>query len=653
MKTPSIGAVFEGRFEILDELGRGGFGVVLRARDQQTGAEVAIKYLQPHPGGYPARIAARFAQEAEAMASLRHPNIVRLVDAGQSDDGLLYIAMELVEGGDLTAARVTRTFQAPEVESMLLRLLDALGETHAKGILHRDIKPSNILLVGGRIEEPKLVDFGIAKLREPVDGRPGLTATGHVVGTPTYMAPELLVGEAAGPSTDVYSLGLVAIELLTDRAFGREWHRRATAQYVTKHAVEQELPTTAGPPQLRAALAKMTHGDPAQRAASAAHARRLLGEGTTREQPAVRRPREQPTSSRLPIIAALLVVTALSLLAITVLLFTREEPQAPTAQAPTRQGTNPLFAGDEVDGKTAAAPDPPVRSAAPERPSPGCGQPAKFVGVGEVRTGVLVQTWWRTIVPEGYDPNRAHPVMLVFHADLFSGAMMIEHLRLLDLANTEQVVIIAPDFDTYPKQARREQVANIPDALRAAGEQLCLDPKRIFVLGYGVGSDGAELTARLPWVTALFTGGYFPAEHDVPSSESARQIPHLYYATTESKVYPVEGGMSCAFLNTVPRVSLAEHEARLREENRCEGEPTKVYDADGEVCYEWTCESRFVSCHLAGGLFWPGSGIRKWPLKNVHGCRLDPTISDFPGTQFMWDFFASAPPSPEDVKPPW
>jgi len=207
-------------YQILGELGRGGMGVVYRARQLKLNRTVALKMLR---AGLQADSAerARFQTEAEVVARLQHPNIVQIYDVGAAA-GLPYCALELVEGGTLTQ-RLDRTPQAPGSAAELIETLArAVHAVHECGILHRDLKPSNILLAaaldanGQAATIPKITDFGLAKLLHQASD---LTRSRDILGTPSYMAPEQAQGriQAIGVATDVYALGAILYEMLTGR----------------------------------------------------------------------------------------------------------------------------------------------------------------------------------------------------------------------------------------------------------------------------------------------------------------------------------------------------------------------------------------------------------------------------------------------------
>jgi eukaryotic-like serine/threonine-protein kinase len=198
-------------YEILDELGRGGMGVVYKARQINLNRLVALKMVLAGVHAGPVALA-RFHNEAQAVASLRHPDIVQIHDVGQAD-GLPYFCLEFIDGGSL--ARIEGRPQDIKQAAWTIRVLArAIHAAHLQGIVHRDLKPANILLTAdGR---PKITDFGLAKrLGDDTDH----TRSGIIVGTPDYMAPEQARGQAddAGPRVDQHALGTILYELLTGR----------------------------------------------------------------------------------------------------------------------------------------------------------------------------------------------------------------------------------------------------------------------------------------------------------------------------------------------------------------------------------------------------------------------------------------------------
>jgi serine/threonine-protein kinase len=206
-----------GRYRLQAPIGKGGMGEVWLAWDPALRRNVALKLLRLDPHAGPAAIR-RFEREAYATSQLQGPHTVRIFDFGASDDGIYYIAMEYLTGSNLGTLVAESGPLPPEMVIELAKQACAsLEEAHAAGIIHRDIKPENLMLcrtVDGH-SLLKLLDFGIARVREPMAGEPPLTRTGFLTGTPAYMAPELWQGETADERSDIYSLGVTLHFVLT------------------------------------------------------------------------------------------------------------------------------------------------------------------------------------------------------------------------------------------------------------------------------------------------------------------------------------------------------------------------------------------------------------------------------------------------------
>ncbi len=217
-----LGTTLADKYVIVGRVGAGGMGTVYRAEQKGMGREVALKILRKDLGNDP-DTAARFHREARMLSQLRHNNTVTVFDFGQTKDGLLYLAMELLNG-EMLSTRVKRLGALDVAFSIRVALgvLRSLDEAHARGIVHRDLKPDNIFLAtvhGAREEERevvKVVDFGIAKIR---DGEPGIdalqTQEGTVFGTPRYMSPEQAQGKKIDGRSDLYAVGVLLFHMLT------------------------------------------------------------------------------------------------------------------------------------------------------------------------------------------------------------------------------------------------------------------------------------------------------------------------------------------------------------------------------------------------------------------------------------------------------
>jgi hypothetical protein len=297
-------------YEVLGELGRGGMGVVYQARHLKLNRVVALKMVLS--GGYagPDDLA-RFLAEAEAVAALQHPHIVQLYDFGQHE-GLPFFTLEFVPGGSLADKLNGTPLPPKEAARVVEQLARAVQYAHGKGIVHRDLKPANVLLAEGGT--PKVTDFGLAKR---VEVGTGLTATGAILGTPSYMAPEQAGGHGkrGGPAADVYALGAILYECLTGRPPFRAATLAETLLQVLSDepaSVRQLQPGVAA--DLETVCQRCLQKEPARRYASAADLaddlRRFQTGEPIKARPVGRTERAWRWCRRNPVVAGLLTAVA-------------------------------------------------------------------------------------------------------------------------------------------------------------------------------------------------------------------------------------------------------------------------------------------------------------------------------------------------------
>lgn len=262
------GEIVGGRFVIGRVLGRGHMGTVYEARDQHSSTLVAIKVLTNDRDA----AAGRFTREATVQASLVHENIVRHVAHGTTATGVPYLVMERIDGEDLGARLERGPLTVAETLGVARGVAAGLAAAHARGIIHRDVKPANVLLPGGDLHAPKLTDFGVARV---LGAATTLTRTGHIVGTPSYMAPEQAhVGREVDELVDVFALGCVLYHCLA----GRPPFEGTDVRVVLAKILFSEAPPLRSlrddvPAPIEALVVEMMAKDPTRRPRSSADVR--------------------------------------------------------------------------------------------------------------------------------------------------------------------------------------------------------------------------------------------------------------------------------------------------------------------------------------------------------------------------------------------
>ncbi len=266
-----IGAVIADRYHIIKKLGEGGMGQVFLAEHVKMGRPSAIKVMTPGMM-QDADAISRFNREAANASRITHPNVAAIYDFGETSDGLIYLAMEYVEGSPLTSI-VEQSGTLPPARAALIikQTASALDAAHERGIIHRDLKPDNIMIARNRdgTDLVKVVDFGIAKSAHGTGQK--VTKTGLVVGTPEYMSPEQLAGDAVDARSDTFALALVAFHILTGKLPYAEGSAQETMiRRLTDRprTLAETRPGVAWPPALEAVMERGLNRESSGRPAS-------------------------------------------------------------------------------------------------------------------------------------------------------------------------------------------------------------------------------------------------------------------------------------------------------------------------------------------------------------------------------------------------
>lgn len=646
MRIPQPGDVLAGKYRLDEVLGEGGFGVVVLATTRDTGRPVAVKILKPQAGGYEMAKAARFLREMATIAQLESPHTLTLYDYGKTDDGVLFMVCEYVDGEDLLALIGRRTrLEEHEVAWIIYQVLQSLAEAHELGVLHRDIKPSNIRIFRYQ-KDPlrvKVLDFGLAKAIEP-GAQAKLTGTNKAIGTPRYMAPEQLIGAPLSPATDLYQVGLVTAEML----LGRE----AT----TLRSPSERLLDISGTPDLSDAMRDVLIGllapDPSERPQSAAEVMARLRPLRRREvpQPAPAPPpppakpidvREHPAparDNRTLVRVAVALLLLIVMLATVLLSIVRSAPETPPPRRSELGGLvrqpdpGRAVVVEQIDPPDLAAP--PTTTAVPA----GCGrEPAELIHA-------------HVFAPEQYESSEPHSVVIWLKADQDDGLRVPSSDSFRRLIEHENVIVIVPRGASRGDW-RADQLSEVSSAVDEVRSQYCVDD--IFVFSSGGAGNLAMALSCQPWVSGVAISNF---SH--PPADLNLCGPTLWLAARESNYVPIAGGASC--VSVLPRMrDLRPHakiEEELRELSKCRGPAQKTEPVRHVTCQTWECETPLQSCLVDGGFGWPGApSPPAVKAANIVGCS-EPPPSRFDAAAHAWKFFEehrqSAGPGDADAAHP-
>ena len=367
-----VGTRLGDSYELQESIGRGANGTVYRAMHRQLRRPCAVKVVDAHGD---TNGALRLVREARAASAIRHENIVEVTDLGHTQEGFVYVAMELLEGLDLERRMAEGPLPDAEVRRIVSQILDALSAAHDAGIVHRDLKPANVFLSDrDGPSAVKLLDFGLSKRSTEDSLR--LTRSGQLMGTPLYMAPEQSRGQEVGSAADLYSLAVLGYELLAGAV---PFPATSIYECVLSHATVEPPPLSARRPELPSPVCAVLHRalekQPRDRYESAAEMRRAW-------ETAWDAPRGAPVRERgwAPGLVALAVVTCAVGLALAFVSGARDE--APVTRASTPPSRSPRI--------QPPAPQPTPHADEPARAGPGAGPAVPEVGAGSTHAVQIV-----------------------------------------------------------------------------------------------------------------------------------------------------------------------------------------------------------------------------------------------------------------------
>ncbi len=504
------------RYEVEEELGRGGYGVVFKAFQRDLQRPVALKVLQTGVK-LPEVALERFIREGRAASRLNHPNLVSVYDIGRYKD-LFVLAMELVPGRPLKDVLKQRgRFPWPEAVALMAEILDGVGHAHAQGVVHRDLKTSNVIIEDGS-GRPRIIDFGLAK---DLHSDAHLTQAGAIVGTPFYLSPEQIEGRSAevDARADVFALGVILYELLSGRRpFLSRLKTEIYAQILKDDPPPLEEQVDDLPPGLVEVVQRALAKRAADRYADAAAMRAALapflaggegGEPSEEPRPTRRargtgratRPRPRPGPRAAPagatgggLKAALVVGGALAIALVGFVVGRGGAPTPEVASAPLPEAT--ARAGDPRPSPAAAAalaPEPPQderENAQPERPAPPRPEPEAATAPEPVAPQPPPEPEPEPVEPEPAEPEPAEPAVAEVEAPEPEPALEAEAALAPEPAAPEPppLDLGANDASEFPDLAARDAKAWLERAfsLNALAEAAPPTPRQIRALRLGL-----------------------------------------------------------------------------------------------------------------------------------------------------------------------
>ena len=638
--------VIIGQYQLIEELGSGGFGLAWKARDTRSGDFVALKQLNDTSP----QAMRRFTREAEALKSLHHQNCVGFIELIADWDRPILV-MEFADGQTLTDWIERAPHPHSVVADVAYQITAGLHAAHLAGVLHRDLKPDNVVVTSGLrgAPHPKIVDFGLAKLADRQ--QPDVTKTGEVLGTPGFMSPEQLRGVEPSPASDAYTLGVLFFVM---------WERRplfegsSALEIAMKHLLDAPPPLSQNiDGDVRDLVALLLSKEP-ERRPPLTRVMHVLAVAAGRRPPA---PTAGPPNARQPARrrpwVALAAAAVFLAVVVGVVVADRDEPAKLTPRTPA--ALKPSQASTPQVATAAAAPATPTDVGAPvlhqgyrdaaarnaERAA-GCGA-MPDVPVPDTRNFTF-EKWlgWRgdttaIRLPANYDPNTEYPVIILL-TDMQQGTRHAIHALDGHVPSAlSKFVVIVPDDPIRGgiRMIRGDRTiawknpeTAVRQAIEHVSQRFCIELDKLYLVGHGVGAGAAErLVCDLDRVAAIATTAYTPI--DDPCTPS-RPVPRLHIAPLRDLRTPLQGGLNCLGETVWSQKAYADFLVR---QHKCsEQEPTNV-----RGCDRLTCETPLTLCTVEGGWPWPGSEFPERLRKAHPECDSQP--GKFPYAETIWRFF--------------
>lgn len=630
-----IGDMVGERYRIDGELGRGGFATVYSAWELALQRPVALKVLHPGPDGtYAPEATARFHRELRSLGELRSPHTVRLLNSGTTSEGLHFAVFEQLEGKDLGSVIGERGALRPaEAMRILEQLLESLAEAHHRGILHRDLKPENVIVthVGSELSV-KLIDFGIARRLDR--GSPSITATGELIGTPRYMSPEQLTDKPLTAASDLYSLGMIGIEMCLGRealqggAWGDQLDRLRTG-YVFPVGHGEGLPH-----RLREVLERLTARDPGDRYPNADAALAAL-QGQREPAKFHREPpspnREAPQRAYFVAGVGLTVVVAL----LVVSLWPSEEPQPPL---PSVTLPAPAVSRPQVKPPQPARTPKSGGECDVERLPFVADEVTRRVEIANDLSSRIPAHW---VLPSTIDLAAPVTLLIMVHERGVDPAELASKSGFAKLAVEHGFAFAVPELpiERGIRHGESAEVLNLDGATARvqalhdwASTKLCLGKVLLVTLG-SAGEVGDRLMC-MPWLSGLAMNARMsphPATLAEYCSVQPRRVPTIWLYPTDSKHHPQEtGDLSCrGKAYTGP--SLSKLEEQWIREHGC-GDIEEIAHGTSVCRRPVDCEVPMQLCMIDGGHPWPGM-----PSRPIDDC--DGVAPNFDSAGLVWKFF--------------